>query len=104
VQRAAAVRRCGLAFVHAVNAGRFPLDLARGFAYGGLMPTPPRMAFASGGLVPSTAGVNGRRPINLHIGGEVFTDLLVPDEVVEKMVRAARGRRVRAAGKKPVWY
>jgi len=47
VQRAAAVQKYGLGFMHAVNSGTFPVELARPFAVGGSPSSPARTSSAS---------------------------------------------------------
>lgn len=77
VQKAAAVQKYGLAFMHAVNQGRYPAQLARGFADGGYASqrfTPsvqyvPRVAPAGGGR-----GLRIRGRLDLGNGLEGFID------------------------------
>jgi gas vesicle protein len=99
VMTAKAVRRLGVGFLNSLNAGR-----ANGFALGGLVgdmrPSYGLPAFAEGGLV---GAAGSRTPITLNIGGEEFADLLAPDDVADKLVQFAMGRKVRSGGKKPSW-
>lgn len=101
VMRAAAVRRLGVSFLDSLNQGR-----ANGFAMGGLVggfrPSSALAGYASGGLV-SGGGNGDRTPINLHLAGEVFADLLAPIDVADKLVQYAMGQKVRSGGKKPSW-
>ncbi|HLR94672.1 MAG TPA: hypothetical protein VK053_09115, partial [Jiangellaceae bacterium] len=77
VQKAAAVQKYGLAFMHAVNQGRYPTQLARGYADGGYASqrfTPsvqyvPRVAPAGGGR-----GLRIRGRLDLGNGLEGFID------------------------------
>jgi hypothetical protein len=101
VHRAAAVRKYGIGFMQAINSLRFPMDHVRGFVGGGMVMT-PSMRFAGGGL--ATAPVMGGRPFNLVIDGRSFMNLRAPEDTAEEMVRFARQRQVRSAGRKPDWF
>lgn len=104
VIRAAAVRKFGPAFFAALNSLRIP----EGFSLGGMLDGLGRsMAIphlASGGLVPAVAssGVSGR-PVNVSFDGETFA-MVAPDDVAEKLIRAAQRSSIRSGGKKPTWF
>lgn len=105
--RAAAVRKYGVAIFHALNAMRVPKGMFQGFAQGGLvnrlrfmMPPIAPLRFAGGGEIPSLAP-GQLRPINLQIGSEMFSGLLAPEDIAQKLVRVAVTKQVRSAGRKP---
>lgn len=99
VMRAKAVSKYGLDLMHAINSGRF----AGGFNMGGLIdslsPVQPAMRFADGGAAggPSTI-------LNLAIGQDNFPGLLAPEATADKLVKYARKKGIRSAGRTPRWY
>jgi hypothetical protein len=103
VMRSAAVRKFGLGFMHAINSLSFP-DIGTKFNMGGAVESMGRMParMAEGGPVQAP-GPSGR-PISLHLGDEVFDGLTAPEDVADRLVRYARGRSMRSAGKKPSWF
>jgi hypothetical protein len=118
--RAAAVRKLGLDFLYLINSGRFSFkDLvqrfSRGmkFAEGGLV-TMPRIAmpaidlglgdlmmprFAAGGLVAAAAGSGPKTGLSLTLEGETFAGLEGPSDVIERLDRMVRARKLRSAGR-----
>lgn len=106
VIRASAVRKYGSAFLSAINNMRLSPGTIPQFNMGGLvesMSSALMPRFADGGLVAMAAPVGGGRPVNVTIGGEMFS-MNAPDDVAEKLVRYASRRRVASAGRKPSWY
>lgn len=99
VHRVAAVKKYGVGFMRAVNSGRFPLELARGFANGGLVGR-PRMAFASGGQASASA----RQGFTLVIGDKSFSGLSAPVDVAGEMIRFSRESQQRRNGISPPWF
>lgn len=100
VMRAKAVRKYGVAFMHAVNRGQLDLGRISRMAMGGLV-SPLKLSapsrFAEGGL--ATAG----RPITLNLsGGEQF-NLSASDEEATKIIKYAVKKQTRATGRKPTW-
>ena len=91
VMRAAAVQQFGAGFMHAINAGIFP-----GFAAGGMVPSPVRMA--GSGSMPATS------TLNLSIDGRSFGGLRGPKSTVDDLTSFAISRQTSQAGNKPSWY
>lgn len=58
--------------------------------------------FAEGGLALAPAAGSSGRPISLSLDGQTF-EMVAPDDVAEKLVKAITGRSLRAAGRKPSW-
>jgi hypothetical protein len=90
VQRAAAVQHYGVDFMKSINSLSFP-----GFATGGLVPSPIRMA--GGGSVPATS------TLNLSIDGRAFNGLRGPKSTVDDLSSFAIARQTSAAGNNPSW-
>jgi tape measure domain-containing protein len=102
VMKAAAVRKFGVGFMHAINGLRLP-----GFATGGLVDGLTTRLTPTAGWMPQVSAVlqgSGGRPINLTIGDETFEGLSAPADVADRLTRYALGRQVRSAGRKPNWY
>lgn len=106
VIKAAAVKKWGVGFFHALNNMREP----GGFATGGLVHAasailPPLPRFAAGGPVIVGGGAGGGgRPFTLQIGGEEFGGLTASDDAVDKLGRYSVRKQVRSAGRKPTWF
>ncbi|MBR0876878.1 hypothetical protein JQ608_06640 [Bradyrhizobium liaoningense] len=105
VIKAAAVKKWGVGFFHALNNLRDP----GGFATGGLVRAasavlPPIPRFAAGGPVIAGGGAGGGRPFALHIGGEEFSGLTASQDAVDKLERYSVRKQVRSAGRKPTWF
>lgn len=95
VMRVSAVRKYGVGWMEAVNRGMAPV----GFNAGGLVPSRPHVNFAEGGLV---AGGGGKVSVDLGINGQRFA--MSSDRAqATKLVRFARGEKLRQAGLKPSW-
>lgn len=102
VMRAAAVRKYGVGFLHAINQLRAP-----GFAMGGLVSAVEGLrgsglglpGYASGGLVGKSGGVS----LSLQLGGETFDGLIAPETVAAKLQQFVQSRAIRSAGKVPSW-
>lgn len=103
VVQARAVKKYGTDFLHAVNSGRLDPSKILGFASGGLVGsfTQPRLAFAAS--APAAASTAAGRILNLKIGDQSFDNLLMPDDVADRMERYAVGQQSRSAGRKPSW-
>ena len=108
VMRTAAVRHYGARFMAAINAMRLPMPA--GFSMGGLvdalasvMPAPVSLA-ARGPILAGAAPAGATQTLNLTILGETFRGLTAPEATAERLVRFARGRQGRSAGRKPGWY
>lgn len=89
VQRAAAVAKYGVDFMHSINNLTFP-------------------AFASGGLVGAPARTGGgnvqaSRSLNLTIDGRTFSGFRGPANVVGELQSFAIARQTSAAGRNPSW-
>ncbi len=113
VVQAAAVRRYGVGFLHALNrmalpAGRIEAAL-RGFSIGGLvdglrMPVP---AFAMGGAIPAKLGGAGAAAggpnvrLELVMGGKTFGPMMTEQQVVDGIRRYAVRERIASAGRAP---
>ena len=91
VMRARAVAQYGVNFMHAINSGLFP-----GFAMGGLVPSPVRLAGGSG----STAATS---VVNLSIDGHTFNGFRGPKNTVDDLTSFAISRQTSAAGRNPNW-
>lgn len=102
VHRVAAVRKYGVGFMHAVNQGRFPVSLARGYAGGGLVGA-PRYAFANGGQVRG-GPMGSERGFTLVIDGQTFEGLRAPADTADEMIRYSKERQMRSTGKAQDWY
>lgn len=106
VIRAAAVRKYGLGLLSAINGMRISGDRLKmglpAFAMGGLVdamaPRIPVPAVASAG-----GGVSGR-PFNLHIGSEVFSGLIAPEDTARQLQQYATQMLMRSSGRRPTWY
>lgn len=98
VIRAKAVQKYGVAFLNAVNAGRFNMPK---FAFGGLMSPRaiPSFKFAEGGLAQSSPS----SVLNLTLDGQSFEGLIMPEDVADRLTKFAVSRQVRSAGRKPSW-
>jgi phage-related protein len=109
VHKARAVAKYGVGFMDAINNLRLSPDavnvLMGGMTHGmAAAVTPGRSRFATGGLVMAGAGASsGGQPVNIHFGGEVFHVNAEGDEL-DRLTRAAQGRAVRTAGRKPTWF
>jgi hypothetical protein len=90
VMKAASVQKWGAGFMEALNAGVLP-----GFAMGGLVPSPVRMAGTTGAGPVST--------LNLSIDGRSFNGLRGPKSTVDDLTNYAISRQSSAAGKNPSW-
>lgn len=90
VMKAQAVQQFGSNFMHAINNGFIP-----GFATGGLVPSPVRMA--GGGAMPATS------TLNLSIGGRSFNGLRGPKSTIDDLTSFAISRQTSAAGENPSW-
>lgn len=100
VMRARAVRKYGVAFMHAINRGQVDFSRISRMATGGLI-SPFRLSapsrFAEGGL--ATAG----RPITLNLGGGEQFNVSATDEEATKIIKYAIKKQARSAGRKPTW-
>lgn len=96
VQRAAAVRKYGVAFMDKLNRLQLPSDFFRGYAEGGLVTVPQ--------VPESGASASLSRPLNLTIDGQTFAGLLMPEDVARKLERFATSKAIYSGGKKPGWY
>jgi len=90
VVRAAAVQAYGAGLFHALNNMQLP-----GFASGGLVPSPVRMA--GGGSIPATS------TLNLSIDGQSFAGLKGPKTVIDELASFSIARQSSAAGTNPSW-
>lgn len=90
VVRAAAVQAYGAGLFHSLNNMSFP-----GFAAGGLVPAPVRMA--GNGTIPATS------VLNLSIDGRSFNGLRGPKSTIEDLSSFAISRQTSAAGSNPSW-
>lgn len=90
VVKAAAVQQYGVDFFHALNNMALP-----GFASGGLVSAPSRLA--GGGSVQATS------TLNLSIDGRTFPGLRGPRQVVDSLADFATARQTSAAGQNPSW-
>ena len=91
VMRAAAVQQFGEGFMHAINHGIMP-----GFAMGGMVPSPVRLA--GGGAVHATS------TLNLTLGGRSFDGLRGPKSTIDDLTSFAISQQSSQAGNKPSWY
>lgn len=91
VVRASAVQNYGTDFMHKINSMSFP-----GFAMGGLVPSPVRLAGNSGGSGPQST-------VNLHIDGQSFNGFKGPKATVDSLSSFAIQRQTSAAGRNPSW-
>lgn len=102
MMRAAAVRKYGLNFMHAINSLQFDPGLI-GMAVGGLVsfnaPT-PRLGYAAGGAI---AG-GSRNILNLTIGQDTFLGLAAGDATMKQLTQFAVRQQVSSAGRKPRWH
>jgi hypothetical protein len=108
VQRAAAVKHYGLAFMHAVNTLQFKMPK---FALGGLVdrinvPSPASLLprFADGGAVrlAPAAATGGMHPVVLDLGGgRKVGGLYAPPDAVGDLRKAALMQQISATGKRP---
>ncbi len=89
VIKTAAVQSYGENFFHALNNMMLP-----GFASGGLVPAPVRMA---SGSVPATS------TLNLSIDGRSFNGLRGPKSTIDDLSSFAIARQASAAGNNPSW-
>lgn len=102
VIRARAVKKYGLAFMHAINSGRFKIPkFNMGGLVSGMTPLRPALRFAGGGHVDSSAA---RIPFNLVLGDRTFTGLSAPRRVADQLVAEANERRLASGGRAPSWY
>jgi len=96
--KAAAVRKYGVGFLHALN----NMKIEPNFDIGGLVPyqsTNPKLQFAEGGLIPARSGAT----LNLVIDGKSFPGLQGPERTMDELSRFATGRAMRSTGRKPAW-
>jgi hypothetical protein len=105
VVQAAAVRKYGSQFLHAINSMSFSPRNFPGFSVGGLVdalaPARAIPAYASGGAV-KTGGPNSI--VNLTIGQESFFGLRAPEDTASKLTKYAQRKGLRSSGRKPGWY
>ena len=109
INNARSVRHYGADFFEALNRMALPKFAALGASLRGfspdlsaLMPGIPR--FADGGLVggaPALAGTG--RPLVLHIAGQTI-HATAPAGELDALERAATGKQIRSAGRKPTWF
>lgn len=84
VQRASAVEKYGVGFMNALNLGKFPQEIARGFS-SAKMPIPRNVRnFATGGLVgsmpsisESETGQQGQEPMTINIVNQVSKEFVL---------------------------
>jgi len=100
MMRAAAVKKYGMGFMHAINSMRLsPPE----FALGGLISfaaPQPRFAYAEGGAI----NTGSKNVLNLTIGGEKFPGLSATDETMDRLQRFSVKQQVRSGGRKPAWF
>lgn len=114
VQRTAAVRKYGLAFMHALNQGRISVGRIReimgGIDTSGLAAriSAPLMAgipgYRNGGLVTEGVSGSGGHPLTLQIGGQSIGGMTASPDAARQLQRAAVGQALRSAGRKPSWF
>lgn len=90
VVKAQAVQNYGAELFHSLNNMMFP-----GFASGGLVPSPVRLA-GNGATQPTSV-------LNLTLDGNRFEGLRGPKDVVDSLTSFAIGRQTTAAGRNPSW-
>lgn len=90
VNNAASVQKYGVDFFHALNTMQIP-----GFAEGGLVPHPVRLA--GGGNIPASS------TLNLSIDGRSFNGLRGPKSTIDDLSSFAISRQASAAGTNPSW-
>lgn len=101
VMRAAAVRKYGSNFMHAINAGRFRdggLALAVGGIAGSAPASPARAYRDVAGDGPASMS-----PLNLTLFGEQFDGLMMPEDVGRRLTKLAIKKQTSSAGRKPSW-
>jgi uncharacterized protein YoxC len=113
IHRAAAVRKYGLAFMHALNQGRISVGRIReimgGIDTSGLAAriSAPLMAgipgYRNGGLVTEGVSGSGGHPLTLQIGGQSIGGMTASPDAARQLQRAAVGQALRSAGRKPSW-
>lgn len=90
VVKAAAVQNYGASLFHALNNMQLP-----GFATGGLVPSPVRLA--GGGAAQATS------TLNLSLDGRSFNGFRGPKSTVDELSSFAIARQTSAAGNNPSW-
>jgi tape measure domain-containing protein len=103
VMRAAAVRKFGVGFMHALNGLRMPSFATGGLVEGLTSRLPPTASWMPS-MSSITSASSGGRPLNLTIGDETFEGLSAPSDVADRLTRYVLGRQVRSAGRRPNWY
>lgn len=91
VMKAAAVQNYGTGLFHALNNMQLP-----GFAAGGLVPSPVRLAGGGGSVSPTST-------LNLSIDGRSFNGLRGPKSTIDDLSSFAISRQTSAAGSNPSW-
>ena len=62
----------------------------------------PRVRLATGGLAVPAKSPSGR-PLTIQIGAETIEGLIAPEDVADRLVKAATKRRMLSAGRRPNW-
>jgi hypothetical protein len=100
VIRAKAVAKYGRSFLEAVNSGRLDLGALPGFAMGGLVGG-PTLSIAGAG---DNASSKVMRPLTLQIGQDIFSGLMAPEAVADRLTRFAVNKQSKSAGARPTWH
>ena len=106
VMKAAAVRKYGAGFMHAINNGFVSL---KGFAAGGMVDAAAAMSgFSSPNLQPAMASVSGNqtsgRPLNLIMPNGEVVRATTSESTAKKLEKDLRRADVSKTGKMPRWY
>lgn len=102
VIRAAAVRKYGSAFMHAINSGRFR-DGGLALATGGMAQLSPASPASAHRAAAGGSRTSGMSPLNLTLFGEQFDGLMMPEDVGRRLTKFAIKKQTASAGRKPSW-
>jgi phage-related protein len=105
VMRAKAVRKYGVSFMRAVNAGSLDLSSLGRYAVGGLVNAlTPAATFGASTALPAATAAHGFGVLNLAIGDDTFRGLIIPDEdTANSLIRFTNKERVKSGGRRPSW-
>lgn len=98
----------GLAPATSAAPSMVSMAASAGMVSAGLLMPSGALATAPHAVVPQaqmmTAKPKLTRTINLTIGSETFPNLVAPEDVAQKLIKAARKQQTRMAARKPSWF
>lgn len=103
VIKAAAVRKYGAGLLAMINQMLLPKTHIPRFAAGGPVDASTDALPQLMSLFGNVASPKPVRVVNLTIEGETFDGMVTPEDTARSLMRFARKRQMRSAGRKPAW-